>query len=78
MPTRKPRRKSGGHRYGDAASKSVESAMRRRKNGAVGSAQEGREGSEPKLFAPLDLEHTAMPARSRSKPGARFFFSSRR
>jgi hypothetical protein len=44
MPTRKPRRKSGGRRYGEAASKSVESAMRRRKRGTLKSGKSGHGG----------------------------------
>ena len=44
MPTRKPKRKSSGRRYGDAASKSVESAMRRRKQGTLKSGKSGHGG----------------------------------
>jgi hypothetical protein len=44
MPTRKPRKKSGGRRYGNAASKSVESAMRRRKRGTLKSGKSGHGG----------------------------------
>jgi len=44
MPTRKPKRKSSGRRYGDAASKSVESAMRRRKHGTLKSGKSGHGG----------------------------------
>jgi uncharacterized protein DUF6496 len=42
MPTRK--RKSSGRRYGDAASKSVESAMRRRKHGTLKRGKSGHGG----------------------------------
>ena len=44
MPTRKSRRKSSGRRYGAAASKSVESAMRRRKKGTLKSGKSGHGG----------------------------------
>lgn len=45
MPARKTsRRKSGGRRYGRAASRSVESAMRRRKRGTLRSGPGGRGG----------------------------------
>jgi Family of unknown function (DUF6496) len=37
-------RKSGGRRYGRAAGKSVESAMRRRKRGSLRSGKAGKEG----------------------------------
>lgn len=42
MPTRKKR--SSGRRYGEAASKSVESAMRRKKKGTLKSGKGGRGG----------------------------------
>lgn len=42
MPTR--RKKSGDRRYGEAASKSVESAMRRKKRGTLKSGKGGRGG----------------------------------
>ncbi|HEU4765552.1 MAG TPA: DUF6496 domain-containing protein [Candidatus Eisenbacteria bacterium] len=42
MPTRK--RKSSGRRYGESASKSVESAMRRRKKGTLKSGKSGHGG----------------------------------
>ena len=42
MPTRK--RTSSGRRYSDAASKSVESAMRRRKHGTLKSGKSGHGG----------------------------------
>jgi len=38
------RRKRGGRRYGNAAGKSVESAMRRRKRGTLKSGKGGRGG----------------------------------
>jgi len=43
------RRKSGGRKYGKAASKRVESAMRRRKRGTLKSGRggKGRQGEEP-------------------------------
>lgn len=45
MPTKKSsRKKSGGRRYGEAASKSVESAMRRKKKGTLRSGKKGRAG----------------------------------
>jgi len=46
MPTRKSSSKSsGGGRYGEAASKSVESAMRRRKHGTLKSGKSGHGGT---------------------------------
>jgi hypothetical protein len=42
MPARK--RSSGGRRYGKAASKTVESAMRRRKKGTLKSGPGGKGG----------------------------------
>ena len=42
MPTR--RRKSSGRRYGKAASKSVESAMRRKKHGTLKRGKSGHGG----------------------------------
>ena len=46
MATRKKsaRKKSGSRKYGPAASKSVESAMRRRKKGTLESGKGGRGG----------------------------------
>lgn len=45
MPARKAsRRKSGGRKYGKAAGKSVESAMRREKRGTLRSGKGGRGG----------------------------------
>ena len=41
MPTRK---KSGGRKYGKAASKSVKSAMRRKKSGTLRSGKGGKGG----------------------------------
>jgi hypothetical protein len=38
------RRKSGGRRYGKAAGKSVESAMRRKKRGTLSSGKGGKGG----------------------------------
>jgi hypothetical protein len=43
MPTTRARR-GGGRRYGKAASKSVESAMRRRKHGTLRSGKYGHGG----------------------------------
>lgn len=43
MPSRRTGR-SGGRKYGPAASKSVESAMRRRKRGTLRSGPGGRAG----------------------------------
>lgn len=42
MPTR--RKKTSGRRYGEAASKSVESAMRRKKHGTLKSGKSGHGG----------------------------------
>jgi Family of unknown function (DUF6496) len=39
-----PRKKAGKRRYGEAASKSVKSAMRRRKKGTLRSGKGGRGG----------------------------------
>ena len=39
-----PRRSKGGRRYGNSASKNVESAMRRRKRGTLKSGPGGRGG----------------------------------
>lgn len=45
MPAKKKsRRKSGGRKYGKAASKTVESAMRRKKRGTLKSAKGGKGG----------------------------------
>jgi len=44
MPAKKRRRKSGGRKYGRGASKSVESAMRRRKRGTLKSGKSGHGG----------------------------------
>jgi hypothetical protein len=41
---KRSRRKSGGRRYGKAASKSVESAMRRKKRGTLSSGKGGKGG----------------------------------
>ena len=43
-PSRKSTRKSRGRKYGPAASKSVESAMRRRKHGTLRSGKSGHGG----------------------------------
>jgi hypothetical protein len=45
MAAKKSSRRSGGRRYGRAASKSVESAMRRRKRGTLKSGKGGRGGT---------------------------------
>jgi hypothetical protein len=42
--TKRSGRKSGGRRYGKAAGKSVESAMRRRNHGTLESGKGGRGG----------------------------------
>ena len=44
MAARKRRRKSGGRKYGRGASKSVESAMRRRKRGTLRRGKSGHGG----------------------------------
>ncbi|HZI41600.1 MAG TPA: DUF6496 domain-containing protein [Gemmatimonadaceae bacterium] len=44
MAAKKRRRKSGGRKYGRGASKSVESAMRRRKRGTLKSGKSGHGG----------------------------------
>jgi len=44
MAAKKGRRKSGGPKYGRGASKSVESAMRRRKHGTLKSGKSGHGG----------------------------------
>jgi len=41
---KRSRRKSGGRKYGKAASKSVESAMRRKKRGTLRSGKGGKGG----------------------------------
>jgi hypothetical protein len=45
MAAKKSRRKSGGRKYGRGASKSVESAMRRRKHGTLKSGKSGHGGT---------------------------------
>jgi Family of unknown function (DUF6496) len=47
MPTRRSSRskKSGGRKYGKAAGKSVESAMRRKKRGTLRSGKAGKGGA---------------------------------
>jgi len=45
MPSKKGGRKSGGRKYGKAAGKTVESAMRRRKRGTLKSGKGGKGGS---------------------------------
>jgi len=44
MPARKKSSKSGGRKYGKAAGKSVESAMRRKKSGTLRSGKGGKGG----------------------------------
>ncbi|MGH7606378.1 MAG: DUF6496 domain-containing protein [Burkholderiales bacterium] len=44
MPSRRPRRRWGGRKYGPGASKSVASALRRRKRGTLRSGRGGRAG----------------------------------
>jgi hypothetical protein len=44
MAAKKTARKSGGRKYGKAASKRVESAMRRRKKGTLRSGKGGKGG----------------------------------
>ena len=53
MPARKKssRRKSGGRRYGKGASKSVESAMRRKKHGTLKSGKGGKVKSRKQAIA---------------------------
>jgi hypothetical protein len=43
--TRRSSRKSGGRKYGEAASKTVENAMRRRKHGTLKSGKGGKGGT---------------------------------
>ena len=45
MPTKKSGKKSGGRKYGKAASKSVESAMHREKRGTLKSGKGGKGGT---------------------------------
>jgi hypothetical protein len=45
MAAKKSRRKSGGRKYGQGASKSVESAMRRRKHGTLKRGKSGHGGT---------------------------------
>ena len=45
MPTKSSGRKSGGRKYGKAASKSVESAMHREKRGTLKSGKGGKGGT---------------------------------
>ena len=47
MPAKKegPGKKSGGRKYGEAASKRVESAMRRKKRGTLKSGRGGKGGT---------------------------------
>ena len=45
MPTKRSGRKSGGRKYGKAASKSVESAMHREKRGTLKSGKGGKGGT---------------------------------
>ncbi len=44
MPSKSTGRKSGHRKYGKAASKSVESAMRREKKGTLRSGKDGKGG----------------------------------
>ncbi len=44
MPTRKKSSKSGSRKYGQAAGKSVKSAMRRKKSGTLRSGKGGKGG----------------------------------
>ena len=45
MPTKRSGRKSGGRKYGKAASKSVESALHREKRGTLKSGKGGKGGT---------------------------------
>jgi Family of unknown function (DUF6496) len=45
MPTKSSGKKSGGRKYGKAASKSVESAMHREKRGTLKSGKGGKGGT---------------------------------
>jgi hypothetical protein len=45
MPTKSSGRKSGGRKYGKAASKSVESALHREKRGTLKSGKGGKGGT---------------------------------
>jgi hypothetical protein len=45
MPTKSSGRKSGGRKYGKAASKSVEGAMHREKRGTLKSGKGGKGGT---------------------------------
>ena len=44
MPAKRSGRKSGGRKYGEAASKSVESALHREKRGTLKSGKGGKGG----------------------------------
>jgi hypothetical protein len=45
VPTKGSRSKSGGRKYGKAAGKAVESAMRRKKHGTLKSGKGGKGGT---------------------------------
>jgi Family of unknown function (DUF6496) len=74
MPARKRSRKKSTRRYGSAASKRVESAMRRRKRGTLRSGKGGRGGKvkSRKQAIAIGLSEARkkgakVPARKRSK-----------
>jgi hypothetical protein len=84
MPTRRSRRKSGGRRYGNAASKSVESAMRRKKQGTLKRGKSGHGGkvTSRKQAIAIGLSEARkkgakVPSRSSSRGGSRRSSSSR-
>jgi hypothetical protein len=84
MPTRRSRRKSGGRRYGNAASKSVESAMRRKKHGTLKRGKSGHGGkvTSRKQAIAIGLSEARkkgakVPSRSSSRGGSRRSSSSR-
>jgi hypothetical protein len=84
MPTRRSRRKSGGRRYGNAASKSVESAMRRKKHGTLKRGKSGHGGkvTSRKQAIAIGLSEARkkgakVPGRSSSRGGSHRSSSSR-
>ena len=69
MATRKP---SGRRKYGEAASKRVESAMRRRKKGTLKSGRSGRTVKSRKQAIAIGLsEARKKGAKVPPKPGGR-------
>jgi hypothetical protein len=78
MPARKRARKKSSRRYGPAASKRVESAMRRRKRGTLRSGKGGRGGKvkSRKQAIAIGLSEARkkgakVPARRRSKKSSK-------